>query len=95
MDNMKHRNFESLANLPAHTQSEANLTSHLASLYHANQATTQLSSHGIVAFNNYTSSARGPDGGEDGSALACTKDLASRAWARLGHRGENQAVVFL
>jgi chitin synthase len=87
--------FESLAALPAHTQTEANLTSHLASLYHAGHATTQLSSHGLVSFNTYTSSARGPDGGEAGSAMAATKELASRAWARLGHRGENQAVVFL
>jgi len=27
--------------------------------------------------------------------MAATKAMAARAWARLGHRGENQAVVFL
>jgi chitin synthase len=86
---------QSLPALPAHLQSESHLTTHLASRFHAQRPTATLSSHAILSLNTYTSSSRGPDGGEQGSAMAATKELASRAWARLGHRGENQAVVFL
>ncbi|KAF2137174.1 glycosyltransferase family 2 protein [Aplosporella prunicola CBS 121167] len=85
----------SLPSLPAHLQSDTHLTAHLASRFHAHLATAQLSSHAIVSLNTYTSSARGPDGGREGSAMAATQDLAKRAWARLGHRSENQTIVFL
>lgn len=85
----------SLPSLPAHLQSDTHLTAHLASRFHAHYPTAQLSSHGIISLNTYSSSARGPDGGKEGSAMDATQDLAKRAWARLGHRSENQAVVFL
>jgi len=45
--------------------------------------------------NTYTSSAKGPDGGKDGSAMGGAEELAKRVWARLGGRAENQAVIFL
>ncbi|KAF1811636.1 hypothetical protein P152DRAFT_398530 [Eremomyces bilateralis CBS 781.70] len=85
----------SLHALPEHLQSDTNLTAHLASRFHANLATATLSSRALISVNNFKSSAQGPNGTEEGSALAGVKELASRAWTRLGHRGENQAVVFL
>ncbi|EKG14177.1 Cytochrome b5 [Macrophomina phaseolina MS6] len=85
----------SLPSLPAHLQSDTHLTAHLASRFHAHYPTAQLSSHAIISLNTYTSSAHGPDGGREGSAMAATQDMAKRAWARLGHRSENQAIVFL
>lgn len=57
--------------------------------------TARLSSQALVALNTYTSSAKGPDGGKEGSAMGEAEELAARAWARLGARSENQAVVFL
>jgi chitin synthase len=86
---------ESLPALPQHMQSDTQLTAHLASRYHAQLPTARLSSHAIISLNTYTSSSRGPNGGEEGSAMAAAKEMASRAWTRLGHREENQAVVFL
>jgi chitin synthase len=86
---------DSLPALPHHLQSDTQLTAHLASRYHAHLPTARLSSHAIISLNTYTSSSRGPNGHEEGSAMAAAKELASRAWARLGHREENQAVVFL
>ncbi|EON63727.1 chitin synthase [Coniosporium apollinis CBS 100218] len=85
----------SLPSLPAHLQSDTHLTAHLASRFHAHLPTASLSSHAIISLNTYTSSAKGPNGGKEGSAMAAAEDIASRAWTRLGHRGENQAVVFL
>jgi chitin synthase len=81
--------------LPPYLQSDTHLTAHLASRFHLNLPTAKLSSHGVVCFNNYTSSTRGPDGSKERSAMAAAEDLASRALTRLGTRGENQAVVFL
>lgn len=63
--------------------------------FHVSLPTSHLSSQGLVSINTYTSSARGPDGGKEGSAMAEAEDLARRAWTRLGARGENQAVLFL
>ncbi|KAH6607858.1 glycosyltransferase family 2 protein [Trichoderma cornu-damae] len=85
----------SLPSLPAHLQSDTQITAHLASRFHVSLPTTKLSSHGIVSLNTYTSSIKGPDGGKDGSAMAAAEDVAERAWLRLGHRSENQAIVFL
>ena len=66
-----------------------------SSSFHVSLPTARLSSQGLIAINNYTSSAKGPDGGKDGSAMGEAEELAGRAWARLGGRGENQAIVFL
>lgn len=88
-------NQPSLPSLPAHLQSDTNLTAHLASRFHAGRPTATLSSHALISLNTYTSSTRGPDGGPEGSAMAGAEDLANRAWLRLGHRTENQAAVFL
>ncbi|KAL7785983.1 glycosyltransferase family 2 protein [Trichoderma ceciliae] len=85
----------SLPSLPAHLQSDTQITAHLASRFHVSLPTTNLSSYGVVALNTYTSSTKGPDGGRDGSAMAAAEDVADRAWLRLGHRSENQAIVFL
>ncbi|KAF2456162.1 chitin synthase-domain-containing protein [Lineolata rhizophorae] len=85
----------SLPSLPQHLQSDTHLTAHLASRFHAHLPTAQLSSHGYVALNTYTSSTKGPNGVEEGSAMAAARDVAARAWTRLGHRSENQAVVFM
>lgn len=85
----------SLPALPAHLQDDTHLTAHLASRFHVSLPTAQLSSHAIIALNTYTSSAKGPDGSKEGSAMGAAEDLASRAWTRLGSRQENQAVVFL
>lgn len=85
----------SLPQLPAHSQSDTQITAHLASRFHVSLQATYLSSHGVVAINSFTSSTKGPDGGRDGSAMAAAEDVAERAYLRLGHRSENQAVVFL
>ncbi|GAB7357710.1 hypothetical protein MBLNU459_g0375t2 [Dothideomycetes sp. NU459] len=85
----------SLPLLPAHLQSDTHLTAHLASRFHVSLPTAQLSSHAIVALNTYTSSAKGPNGSKEGSAMGAAEELAARAWTRLGSRQENQAVVFL
>jgi chitin synthase len=86
---------QSLPSLPAHLQSDTHLTAHLASRFHAHLPIASLSSHALISLNTYTDSSRGPDGGKDGSAQSAAEDLAMRAWTRLGHRSENQAVVFL
>ncbi|KAF2837194.1 glycosyltransferase family 2 protein [Patellaria atrata CBS 101060] len=88
-------NQPSLPALPAHLQSDTHLTAHLASRFHGHLPTAQLSSHATIALNTYTSSARGIDGGKEGSGMGAVEELARRAWARLGHRCENQSVVFL
>ncbi|CAI0642609.1 unnamed protein product, partial [Colletotrichum noveboracense] len=88
-------NQPSLPSLPAHSQSDTQLTAHLASRFHVSLPTARLSSHALISLNTYTSSAKGPDGGKEGSAMAGAEDIADRAWVRLGHRSENQAVVFL
>ncbi|KAK0764533.1 hypothetical protein N5P37_003935 [Trichoderma harzianum] len=85
----------SLPQLPAHSQSDTQITAHLASRFHLQLQATYLSSHGVVAVNTFTSSTKGPDGGRDGSSMAAAEDVAERAYLRLGHRSENQAVVFL
>ncbi|KAK9436804.1 class V chitin synthase [Metarhizium brunneum] len=85
----------SLPSLPAHLQSDTHITGHLASRFHVSHPTAKLSSHALVCLNTYTSSSKGPDGGKPGSAMAGAEDMADRAWIRLGHRSENQAVVFL
>lgn len=86
---------DSVPSLPPHLQSDTHITAHLASRFHVSLPTARLSSHGLIALNTYTSSQKGPDGGKDGSAMGATEELASRAFARLGQRSENQAVVFL
>lgn len=87
---------DSLPSLPEHvTQDENGITGHLASRYHAHLPTARLSSHAYVCFNNYSSPDHGINGGEEGSSSAAMKDIARRALARVGHRKENQAVVFL
>ncbi|KAI9901533.1 hypothetical protein N3K66_003350 [Trichothecium roseum] len=88
-------NQPSLPSLPAHLQSDTHLTGHLASRFHASHPTARLSSHALISLNTYTSSTKGPDGGKEGSAMAGAEDIADRAWLRLGHRSENQAVAFL
>ncbi|KAH8809053.1 chitin synthase [Xylogone sp. PMI_703] len=85
----------SLPSLPAHLQSDTQITAHLASRFHVSLPTAQLSSHALISLNTYTSSTKGPDGGKEGSAMGGAEDLADRAWTRLGARSENQAVVFL
>lgn len=85
----------SLPALPAHLQSDTQLTAHLASRFHASLPTAQLSSHALIAVNTYTSSTKGFNGGREGSTMAGAEDLADRAWTRLAARAENQAVVFL
>ena len=84
-----------LVALPAHSQSDTGLTSHIASRYHAQLPVSNLSSQGIVSINTYTSSTRGPNGGKEGSAMGSMEELASRIWTRLGSRQENQAAVYL
>ncbi|KAI9807642.1 MAG: hypothetical protein M1825_005583 [Sarcosagium campestre] len=85
----------SLSSLPAHLQSDTHLTAHLASRFHVGLPTAQLSSHALISLNTYTSASKGQNGGKEGSAMAGAEELAGRAFARLGGRGENQAVVFL
>ena len=57
--------------------------------------TARLSSQGLISLNTYTSSAKGPNGGKEGSAMGEAEELANRALARMAARGENQAVLFL
>ncbi len=84
----------SLPSLPAHAQSDTQLTAHLASRFHVSIPTARLSSHALLCLNTYTSSTKG-DGSRDGSAMSAAEDLAERAFLRMGHRTENQAVTFL
>lgn len=86
---------QSLPSLPAHLQSDTHITAHLASRFHVQLPTARLSSHALVSLNTYTSSTKGPDGAKEGSAMAGAEDIADRAFLRLGHRQENQAVLFL
>ncbi|KAI1436637.1 glycosyltransferase family 2 protein [Xylaria sp. CBS 124048] len=85
----------SLPSLPAHLQSDTHLTAHLASRFHVAIPTARLSSHALISLNTYTSSTKGLDGGKEGSAMAGAEDMADRAFLRMGHRTENQAVLFL
>jgi chitin synthase len=85
----------SLPALPAHLQSDTNLTAHLASRFHVSLPTARLSSQGLICLNTYTVSSRGHNGGKEGSSMGEAEELAKRAWTRLGTRGENQAVMFL
>ncbi|KAI2625179.1 glycosyltransferase family 2 protein [Xylaria nigripes] len=85
----------SLPSLPAHLQSDTHLTAHLASRFHVAIPTARLSSHALISLNTYTSSTKGLDGGKEGSAMAGAEDMAERAFLRLGHRTENQAILFL
>jgi chitin synthase len=85
----------SLPSLPAHLQSDTHITAHLASRFHVNIPTARLSSHALVSLNTYTSSTKGVDGGKEGSAMAGAEDMADRSYIRLGHRSENQAIIFL
>ncbi|KAL8825162.1 MAG: hypothetical protein Q9191_004579 [Dirinaria sp. TL-2023a] len=85
----------SLPALPTHLQSDTHITAHLASRFHVSLPVSRLSSQALVSVNTYTSSTKGPDGGKAGSAMGEAEDLAGRAWARLGGRAENQAIVFL
>ncbi|KAL1866588.1 hypothetical protein VTK73DRAFT_4669 [Phialemonium thermophilum] len=85
----------SLPSLPAHLQSDTHLTAHLASRFHVSLPTARLSSHALIALNTYTSSSKGVDGTKEGSAMAGAEDMADRAFLRLGHRSENQAILFL
>ncbi|KAK3306562.1 glycosyltransferase family 2 protein [Chaetomium strumarium] len=84
----------SLPSLPAHSQSDTQLTAHLASRFHVSLPISRLSSHALVAINTYTTSTKG-DGSRDSSAMAAAEDMAERAFLRLGHRTENQAILFL
>lgn len=85
----------SLPSLPAHLQSDTHLTAHLASRFHVSIPTARLSSHALISLNTYTSSTKGLDGGKEGSAMAGAEDIADRAFLRMGHRSENQTVLFL
>ncbi|KAI6252809.1 hypothetical protein MCOR07_008769 [Pyricularia oryzae] len=85
----------SLPALPAHLQSDTHLTGHLASRFHVSLPTAKLSSHAFISINTYTSSSKGQDGGKAGSAQGEAEDMADRAFLRLGHRSENQAILFL
>lgn len=84
----------SLPSLPAHLQSDTHLTAHLASRFHVGIPTARLSSHALICLNTYTSSTKG-DGSKDSCAQSAADDLAERALIRLGHRSENQAILFL
>jgi chitin synthase len=85
----------SLPALGQHQQSDTGLTSALASRYHAHMPIATLSSHGIVAVNTCTDASRGIDGGKEGSAQQGAEEMGQRAYLRLGHRSEDQVVVFL
>ncbi|KAK4140350.1 glycosyltransferase [Dichotomopilus funicola] len=84
----------SLPSLPAHSQSDTQLTAHLASRFHVSIPTARLSSHALICTNTYSGSTKG-DGSRDSSAQAAAEDMAERALIRMGHRQENQAVLFL
>jgi chitin synthase len=49
----------------------------------------------LLSINTYTSSTKGLDGGKEGSAMAGAEDMADRAYLRMGHRSENQSILFL
>ncbi len=85
----------SLPALPPHLQSDTHLTAHLASRFHVSLPTAKLGSQALICLNTYTSSTRGPNGDKEGSAMGEAEGLARRAWARLGSRAEDQAIVFL
>lgn len=85
----------SLPSLPAHLQSDTHITAHLASRFHVSLPTARLSSHALISLNTYSSSTKDADGGRDGSAQAEAENMADRAFLRLGHRSENQAILFL
>ncbi|KAK4631096.1 Chitin synthase 5 [Fulvia fulva] len=84
-----------LAALSAHSMSDTNITSHIASRFHSHLPITNLSSQGYISVNTYTSSSKGPHGTKEGSAMGAAEELAARMWDRLGKRQENQAAVFL
>jgi len=84
----------SLPSLPSHLQSDTHLTAHLASRFHVSLPTARLSSHALICLNTYTSSSKN-DGTKDSCAMTAAEDLADRAFIRLGHRSENQAILFL
>ena len=84
----------SLPSLPAHLQSDTQITAHLASRFHVSIPCSRLSSHALVCINTYTASTKG-DGSRDSCAMNAADDLAERALLRLGHRSENQAILFL
>ncbi|KXX81620.1 Chitin synthase 8 [Madurella mycetomatis] len=84
----------SLPSLPSHLQSDTHLTAHLASRFHVSIPTARLSSHALICLNTYTSSTKG-DGSKDSCAMSAAEDMAERAMIRLGHRSENQAILFL
>ncbi|KAM7203794.1 chitin synthase-like protein [Naviculisporaceae sp. PSN 640] len=85
----------SLPSLPAHLQSDTQLTAHLASRFHVSLPVARLSSHALISINTYTSSAPKADGAREASAQGGAEDMAERAYIRLGHRSENQAILFL
>ncbi|SPQ23787.1 a5ce3720-f713-449b-98a0-cb47285be12f [Thermothielavioides terrestris] len=84
----------SLPSLPAHLQSDTQLTAHLASRFHVSLPIARLSSHALICINTYSSSSKG-DGSRDSCAMSAAEDMAERAFLRLGHRSENQAILFL
>jgi chitin synthase len=86
---------QNLAALPAHSMSDTNITSHIASRFHSHLPITNLSSQGYISVNTYSSSAKGPNGGKEGSAMGAAEEMANRMWTRLGNRQENQATIFL
>ncbi|KAI5359038.1 Putative cytochrome b5-like heme/steroid binding domain, myosin head, motor domain, chitin synthase [Septoria linicola] len=92
---MANNQQQNLAALPAHSMSDTNITSHIASRFHQHLPITTLSSQGYIAVNTYNSAAKGPNGGKEGSAMGAAEELASRMWTRLGTRQENQAAIFL
>jgi chitin synthase len=88
-------NQPNLVALPAHSLSDTNITGHLASRFHGHQPLATLSTQGYISVNTYTSAAKGPNGGKEGSAMGAAEEMASRMWTRLGSRQENQAAIFL
>jgi hypothetical protein len=88
-------NQPSLPSLPAHLQSDTHLTAHLASRFHVSLPISRLSSQALISINTYTTSASKGDGTRDASAMGGAEDMADRAFIRLGHRSENQAILFL
>ncbi|KAF2279340.1 uncharacterized protein EI97DRAFT_370810 [Westerdykella ornata] len=90
-----HHNQPSLPALPQHQQTDEHITAHLGSRFHQKLAVSSLGCQGIVSLNTYKDASQGPDGGKDGSAQQAVEDLAQRVYTRMGHRSEDQAVVFL
>ncbi|KAK3318279.1 chitin synthase-domain-containing protein [Apodospora peruviana] len=86
----------SLPSLPAHLQSDTHLTAHLASRFHVSLPVSRLSSHALISLNTYsTSSPKGDGAAKESNAQGGAEDMAERAYTRLGHRSENQAILFL